>query len=384
MRILLISSSSGSRGGGEIFLRYLCQGLSAQDGISVGVWMSSAEVMDELAASIEAQGGEVLRGAYTNTYQRRLRSLSGIPKVDAERILNQWREWSPDLLHINKQNLEDGLDLLQVAEKSGIPTAATIHITQTQASLGAVGGGLRDLVARRVIRRCADVQLAAVSDLRSAGLEEFSGRGVRTIYNGVTLSATSQQLETWRRETRSELGWGDDHLCFIGVGRMVAQKRPLEFVRLAEQIHDRHPHARFAWVGDGDLAEDWDKATGDLEGDWIQRLPWQDSVQPWFAAADLFLHTAEFEGLPFAVVEALSHGLPAILPSSVTDEAKPLGGDGAMLSEEPSGWIERLGDQEFLREQSERSRSLHVAHFSLTAMIEEHVRLYSETQSRDV
>ena len=53
------------------------------------------------------------------------------------------KKLSPDIIHINKQNLEDGLDLLLAARRSNLPRVATIHITHGMASLRAIGGRTR-------------------------------------------------------------------------------------------------------------------------------------------------------------------------------------------------------------------------------------------------
>ncbi|HYR57886.1 MAG TPA: hypothetical protein VEO95_04630, partial [Chthoniobacteraceae bacterium] len=73
MKILLASTSSGSRGGGEICLLYLGRALRAR-GHAVTLWAARHPRMDELAERFAAFG-EVVRADYTNTYDRRGRSL---------------------------------------------------------------------------------------------------------------------------------------------------------------------------------------------------------------------------------------------------------------------------------------------------------------------
>jgi len=377
MRVLLISSSSGSRGGGEIFLRYLAKGL-VSEGDEVAVWMSADEQMNELAAQLASDGVEVLRSRYRNTYHRPARSLSTkMPWQWKQEMLELWAAWKPDLLHVNKQNLEDGPDLVRAANEFSAPAVCTVHITQSQRSLGAVGGGIRDLAARRNLRT-QKLPLAAVSDLRGEELGKFAGRDATVLYNGVPCPP-DDQLASWRSETRATLGWEDGAVGFLGVGRMVAQKRPLEFVRLAEAIHQAHPEARFAWIGDGDLSDDWDRQAAGMGH--LQRLPWQDSVDPWFAAADVFLHTAAFEGLPFAVVEALSHGLPTLLPDSVIQEAHPFQQAGVPCSDRPEDWLAEVCSPAFRQQQRDKSLNLHSRHFSLKAMALGHQEFYRRVVS---
>ena len=47
---------------------------------------------------------------------------------------------------------------------------------------------------------------------------------------------------------------------------------------------------------------------------------WQTDVLPYFAAGDLLLHVAEFEGLPFAVIEAMAAGLACAVTRELASE----------------------------------------------------------------
>ena len=66
MRVLLVSSGSGSRGGGEIFLDYLGREL-ADRGHDVSVWIPNHPRMDELAEKC-ARFARIVRSKYRNTY----------------------------------------------------------------------------------------------------------------------------------------------------------------------------------------------------------------------------------------------------------------------------------------------------------------------------
>src|SRR5678815_2084011 len=114
MKILLASTSSGSRGGGELALLYLGRALVAR-GHEVTLWASTHPRMDELTTQF-AEFGSVRRSPYVNTYDRRGRSLSCyFDKATALRVGEEWKALAPDIVHLNKQNLEDGLDLLAAA-----------------------------------------------------------------------------------------------------------------------------------------------------------------------------------------------------------------------------------------------------------------------------
>ncbi len=94
MRILLASSSSGSRGGGELYLLYLGRAL-AQRGHTVLLWASDHPRMDELANSFSGIG-EVLRSPYRNTYDHRGRSISSYLNLRAVgQLAREWKKAHP-------------------------------------------------------------------------------------------------------------------------------------------------------------------------------------------------------------------------------------------------------------------------------------------------
>jgi len=328
MKILFISSSSGSRGGGELYLIYLGQEL-AQRGHKVGLWCSEHPRMDELVDSFSAFG-EVLRSPYCNTYDRKLRSFSDAWPHFHQTYLSQWQDFQPDILHLNKQNLEDGLDLLALSKHLPFPCLATIHITQTQTSLGSFLGQWRDFIAKRALRRFQG-KLIAISENRAQELTQLllsinsSAEKIVAIDNGVSIPAVSERLAK-RQQARSQLALQalqPDDFLILAVGRMEAQKQPLLFLQWANHLKRSIPSTRFLWVGDGRLASVWDEWVMEHQAqEYIQRLGWQNDVTPFLAAADGFFHPAKFEGLPFALLEAMAWFLPCVITSSLADELK--------------------------------------------------------------
>jgi glycosyltransferase involved in cell wall biosynthesis len=381
MKVLLASSSSGSRGGGELYLLYLGRAL-AHRGHEPVLWASTHERMDELAR-VFADVGPVVRCDYTNTYDRALRSLASFAdRRSAARVAASWKGTGADLIHLNKQNLEDGLDLLRAARICGIPSLCTIHLSQSARYLRAIASGLRDFVSRRALRRY-DGLLVSVLEQRRRDLGGFIGGSsrLRTIPNGVPLYDL-QARTTIRTETRQRLRMADEHLVIVAVGRLVPQKRPLTFLDQAKLVCSRNSNARFIWVGDGAMAGDWDDRVRSygLE-DRVQRLPWQHDVVPLLFAADVFLHVAEFEGLPLAILEAMSAALPCDIASNLLAEMPFFGPEDVLPVTDDGRWSEVLEDRGRLLALGQRMRALAEAMFSHDAMAAKYEALYLETLS---
>lgn len=85
-------------------------------------------------------------------------------------------------------------------------------------------------------------------------------------------------------------------------GRLSAQKDPGHFLDVKRRLDAHLPEARWRWVGGGDEAWAARLRAADIEvTGW---LPQQDSMAK-IAESTVYLHTAQWEGFPLAVLEAV-------------------------------------------------------------------------------
>jgi glycosyltransferase involved in cell wall biosynthesis len=381
VRILFASSSSGSRGGGETFLIYLGEGLAAR-GHEVALWTSSHPRMDEVALRF-ASFGEVRRVEYTNTYDRPRRSLSALmDRKTPARAAREWTDLRPDIVHVNKQNLEDGLDLLHATRRIDGPTLCTIHITQSAAFLGAKGAALRDWVSRRGLNGYRGT-MVTVSEPRQADLKNFLGRktGIACIPNGVPIPPPIAADERERR--RAELGLAPDELAILAVGRMTPQKRPLLFLEIAARVAAAVPNVKFFWIGDGPLAAEWDTRAAALGlTSRAQRLGWREDVGTLLGSGDLLLHTAEYEGLPLAILEAMAAGVPCAVSESLYREMPFLDDSNSICASDEPALIAALREPASLTRRANAAATLAAAKYSTQAMAEAYEGLYGSMLAR--
>jgi len=382
MKILLVSSGSGSRGGGEIFLDYLGKGLADREH-EVTTWMPAHPRMDELAGKV-SRFGKVIRADYRNMYDYRTRTLgTALNWRTSNKIARQWQKLKPDIIHLNKQNLEDGLDLLRAASRCGIPSVCTIHLTQTAHYLRARLPWLRDWIARRALSRYNGT-IVTVQETRRKELEEFlEGKNrTETIFNGVPLAEENGMLAI-RDSKRRDLGLRADDFLVLGVGRLVAQKQPLAFLKTAKVIHEHFPTAKFLWVGDGKMSAQWDRWVAEENlGGVISRIGWQSDVIPFLFAGDLLLHVAEYEGLPLAIAEAMSAGLPCAVTRNFAGEISLLNEHNVVFLDDPQSLSYRLRDSEALSRIAAGGRRLVKSKLSVSAMADAYERLYARAMPR--
>lgn len=379
MKILLASTSSGSRGGGELFLVYLAQAL-VEAGHTPALWCASHPRMDELARRFE-QWGQVYRDEYPNSYHdRRLRLFSAaFDRTTIRRLANRLAGIPCDVIHLNKQTMEDGLDLLEAVRMTGRPVVSTIHITQTNRELGAFGGGLRDTFAIRWLNRAVGFTWTAVSDARRDGLCQHLKGDVRTVYNAVGEGEATRREEV-RKLLLADNRWPQDALIVGCVARLVAQKDPRRFLRLAASLHRAHDTARFLWIGDGEMREEFlREAAGAGMGEVIRCTGWLDAPQKLLPGIDLYLHPAAYEGLPLAILEAMAAGLPCVLSPEIAAEMRVFDETTVILARDGTDdWVDLAGDSAVRRRYAEKSLRLHRDHFRMEAMADAFQKIYQD------
>jgi len=376
MKILLVSSGSGSRGGGEIFLKYLAEGLTERRH-QVLMWLPSHPRMDELAVRC-ARFAHIIRADYRNTYDYWARSVStcfnwGV----SHRVAGAWKALRPDVIHINKQNLEDGLDLLRAARCCGVPSVCTIHLTHTASYLRAKAAWLRDQIARWQLSRYSGV-LVAVQDGRCRVLRELlAGRAyTKTILNGVP-RVDAVALHALRKAKRKELGLADSDFVVLGLGRLVEQKQPFLFLRMAKELYKQCPRAKFLWVGDGVLAKQWERAVAREKLDGVVSCAgWQGDVLPFLFAGDLLLHVAKFEGLPLALIEAMAAGLPCAVTRDFSSEIPFFNEENILFVDDVQDLVEKIGNPLVLRSVAGAGRRLVEEKLSVHNMARSYEQLY--------
>ena len=112
---------------------------------------------------------------------------------------------------------------------------------------------------------------------------------------------------------------------FIFIGSFVKVKRIDVLINAVAQIKDKLPDIKIALLGDGGLKEEL-KELIDNNGirDNFELLGYQDDVNKYISQSKAFIMTSEYEGLPQAMIEALAHGIPCIMPriSNIPEVAK--------------------------------------------------------------
>jgi len=293
--------------------------------------------MDSLAATLVADAA-IHRLAYVNTYDRTFRVASSmLARKSVYSLSETFRAIRPDIIHINKQNVEDGLDLLRAARRSGLPHVTTIHITRSMGSLGARGWWIRDVLSRRVLAARASHYLTIAASCRTQ-LSDFldcrAAPAVHMVRNGVAAVASAD-----RAAVRKDWNCRPRDIVLGCVARIEQQKNPLFLIELLAGLPE---NVRAIWVGDGRLRSELEAAAARagvshrlcIEG-------WRSDARNRMAGFDIFVLPSHYEGLPLAILEAMAAGLPCVVSDADgTREAVIDGQQGRVLPPgDISAWL---------------------------------------------
>jgi len=133
--------------------------------------------------------------------------------------------------------------------------------------------------------------------------EEYKKVGIPsiTINNGITFD----------RISGFDMEPSNKKFCIVTSGRIINQKNPALFNDIARYFEE-FQQFEFIWIGDGPERELLTASNITVTG-------WQpgEEVARIISAANVYLSTANFEGLPYAVLEALALKKPVLLTDSV-------------------------------------------------------------------
>lgn len=201
-----------------------------------------------------------------------------------------------------------------------------------------------------------------------------------TIYNGINIDGYRDAVNVADGTSiRRELEINDSTSLFLNVGRYVQDKS--QDVLIEAFAEADLTDAALAIVGHGPLEEDLIRiAEQNGIADRVSITGRVPEVEPYYAAADVFVSSSQFEGLPVTLLEAMASGLPVI--------ASDVPGVSEVVADDETGRLYPYGESETLAtllvefaetNQStygetayERAKSM----FDVEVMAEAHLELY--------
>ena len=253
---------------------------------------------------------DVLEGLAGYRHDRVPLSRTRARRRGAAEVLARWpavarRARQADLVHVHG----DSAAILASSLLRGRPSVMTpqgLHRLRRVSGLGALAArrGLRAAVAAAARTACS--ARSERDDLAAVLPASLQPRLV-LVPNGIPFPPPSDPAR--RLQARRALRLGEDQLAALFVGRLEPRKDPLTAVAATEEARARGAPVVLLVAGTGPL-----QARVAAHGsDAIRPLGHRNDVEALYAAADLFVAPSLREGMSFALLEAMSHGLVPVV-----------------------------------------------------------------------
>ncbi len=335
-------------GGAEAYAAHLLRGLPERFERTL---LATPDVPEQLR---EAAGDALV------TFERPRGKADVVRLAQAGRALRGTR---PDLVHVNMATAANNRHILGLCALLRMRAVATLHI------VAPIESAAQSAILRRAYGRLAGFIAVSEETRRQLG-EDLALRDVRVIANGV-------------EERPAEVTLGEGPFRVGAIGRLTEQKGFDVLIEAVRRLRQDGVPVETVIAGDGPdraaLAAQADGLAVDLRG-------FVDDVPSFHAELEAFCLPSRWEGLPFALLEAMMSGLPCVA-SDVGDVRLALDGVGLVVPpDDPEALASALHE---LAASPERRRTLGAAaharardRFSVEKMVAETVQVYEEALGR--
>lgn len=179
---------------------------------------------------------------------------------------------------------------------------------------------------------------------------------------------------------RSDLGFNNEKIYCVYIGRLTSIKRPERIIQVSE-ILVSHSEISFIVVGDGDLGVQLrqEVMTKELP---VSFLGWRNDIPEILAACDIGLLTSDNEAVALTLIESALAGLPLVTTAAGSVRDIAIDGFNAIVTdfsgEELASAILKLSnDPELRRTLGKNGREFAQKRFAISTMVEAHERLYN-------
>ena len=358
MRVLLVSAHVRPHVGGiETFTESLADGLAAR-GHEVTVLCCRT---DRDAPRGEDGAYRVVRVPASTLPERRLGVPYPVPSPPA--LLGALRRGlrGTDVVHVQDVLYPTSVAALLAARRAGVAALVTQHVGFVPQGNGILDGAQR--LAHAAVRPAARRATRVVS--YNAEVSAWAER--RWGLERVPVMPVGVASPLPNRATRAELGLPADRLVALFVGRDVPKKGLDIFLDAGDPAYE--------------LVAVTDRAGADERATMLPFMP-AEQLSRLFSAVDVFVLPSEAEGVPLALQEAMTHGLPVVATYSPgyaaafdTSDIAPVTRDSGAVR----AALRRLAQDPSERARlAARSRAVGATSFSLQAFLEAYEELYRD------
>jgi len=253
-----------------------------------------------------------------------LNMRNGVPDprgiLKLAKIIN---EWQPDIVNSHMVHANLIARVARLVSKIPVLICTAHNIYE--------GGRWREIAYHYTDSLCdITVNVSHAGAERSVDVGSVPKDRVTVIHPGVD-AARFQPDQSIREKTRAALGLGDDFV-WIAVGRFEDNKDYPTMLEAFAKFYRKHPNSFLLIVGKGPLEEAIKRLAVQLQiKEAVRFLGVRRDIPALMAAADAYLMSSAWEGLPAVLLEAAASGLPIV--------ATDVGGNREVVVHQETGYL---------------------------------------------
>jgi glycosyltransferase involved in cell wall biosynthesis len=211
--------------------------------------------------------------------------------------------------------------------RAGVPVVSTLHNVRTDVGAG-VEDRVKDVLETTALRRWVDVVIGCGPVVAESNRGRVGQRPLVVVPNPVREISTPTGAD--RERLRHEL-LGDGDELVVSVGRLAEQKDYPNLLRAMRELDARGRTTRLVVVGEGEERATLEAAVArDGLADRVLLVGNRPDVAAVLSAADVFVLSSAWEGLPLVLLEAMAVGAP-IVATDVGDVSGVVGDTASVV-----------------------------------------------------
>ncbi|MEO9806283.1 MAG: glycosyltransferase [Reichenbachiella sp.] len=267
---------------------------------------SDFSILKELATvSIESQ-----LSAY---HYQEVTSANTMEKVESQRLYKQLTTFSEELVLAGKKTdfeviyAHDWITFkaaLELKQKFGKPLLLHVHSLDFDRNFGQSTSWIFDLEKKAMMEADAVIAVSQYSKKIMSTEYGIPEEKIHVVYHG----------HTHAKHLVSKSPFTEKIVLFVG--RLSGQKGPMQFLDIAEKVHEKYPNTRFVMSGDGDLYKkliEAGAASHIADRFHITGYLGHDDLQKLYGLADVYCMPSFSEPFGLTALEAADAGLPLVL-----------------------------------------------------------------------
>ncbi len=346
--------------GAEVMAFHLIRTMADSNSISVSVIIfNNGRLADELKnAGIDVTVFEESRHSFP---------------VLAYKVYQKLRSKKIDIIHSHRQK-ENILALIISVLLRNTRLVSTLHgmpeNSLTKLTVSSIIKKLNFFLLSRFFSRTVAVSNDIRDILTNSG---FLKQKIITIHNGIP-------LPSFDSDTKKDLA---SSFTIGTAGRLVPVKDFGLFIDIANYLRN-HKNIHFLLAGDGPLEQDLRCKVSELGLNNFSFSGKIDDMNSFYKQIDVFLNTSIHEGIPMTILEAMSHGIPAIAPFvGGLPEIIENGVDGFLIQgRDPQHYAEKcnqlLSNPNVYHAISQVAREKIEKKYSVSIMSQQYIKAYLE------